>query len=115
MHGKENSDKNVNAVWYTHDGMYTDEEVIEYYKDLIPEVTMALKGNHQLNILIWDYMEQENIIAERETFIKKGDSWEEADKKARKDAAKLKKESIMWYESCKEYNKMANMKSSDFS
>jgi hypothetical protein len=115
MHGKENSDKNVNALWYIHGGETSDEEVIEYFEDLIPEVTMALKGKHQLNILIWDYMEQENIIAERETFIKEGDSWEEADKKARKEAARLKEEAIMYYESCKEYNKMANMKASDFS
>ena len=108
MHSKENKDNNVNATWYTHDGMYNDEEVIEYYKDLIPEVKIALKGSNKLNLLIWDYMEQENIIAEREVFIKEGDLWEDADKKARKEAARLKEESIMYYGVCKEYNKTAN-------
>ena len=115
MHGKENRDKNVNVLWYTFDGETPDEEVIEFYQDKIPEVTMALKGRQQLNILIWDYEEQQNIIAERKARIKKGLTWEVADKEARKEAARLKKESIMYYESCKEYNEMANMKASDFS
>ena len=115
MHGKENSDKNVNALWYIHGGETSDEEVIEYFEDLIPEVTMALKGRQQLNILIWDYEEQQNILAVRQARIKKGLTWEDADKEARKEAARLKKESIMYYESCKEYNEMANMKASDFS
>ena len=69
---------------------------------------MELKGKQKLNLLIWDFTEQKNIIAERQSFIKKGDSWENADSKARKEAARLKKESIMYYETCKEYNKMAN-------
>ena len=38
MHSKENKNKNVNAVWFMHDGMLSDEEVIEQYIDVIPEI-----------------------------------------------------------------------------
>ena len=108
MHSKENKDNNVNVVWYTQDGMLTDEEVIEQYIEGIPGMTMALKGKQKLNTLIWDYLEQENIGAIRRARIKEGLTWEDADEEARKEAARLKEESIMYYETCKEYNETAN-------
>ena len=114
MHGKENKDNNVNAVWFGQDGMLSDEEVIEQYIDVIPEMTMALVGNQKLNTLIWDHEEQLNIIAERKEKIKKGLSWEDADEEARKEATRLKEESIMYYETCKEYNQTANESGEDY-
>ena len=114
MHGKENKYNNVNAVWFMHDGMLSDEEVIEQYIDVIPEMTMALVGNQKLNTLIWDHEEQLNIVAERQAWIKKGLSWEDADEQARKEATRLKEESIMYYETCKEYNQTANETGEDY-
>ena len=114
MHSKENKNKNVNAVWFMHDGMLSDEEVIEQYIDVIPEMSMALVGNQKLNTLIWDHEEQLNIVAERQARIKIGLTWEDADTKARKEASKLKKESQMHYESCKEYNQAASDSGEDY-
>ena len=108
MHSKENKNNNVNFIWFTLDGMLSDEEVIEQYIDVIPEMTMELVGNHKLNTLIWNHHEQLNIVAERQARIKKGLSWEDADEQARKEATKLKEESIMYYETCKEYNAASN-------
>jgi hypothetical protein len=77
-------------------------------------MTMALVGNQKLNTLIWDHEEQLNIVAERQVRIKTGLSWEDADEEARKEATRLKEESIMYYETCKEYNQTANESGEDY-
>ncbi|MDB9939001.1 sel1 repeat family protein [Candidatus Thioglobus sp.] len=78
-----NSDAEATLGMAYKEGIVVEKNFDEAYSWLLK----AANNNHakaQEEIGNWDYVKQENIIAERHERIKKGLSWEDADKQARK-------------------------------